>query len=182
MVQVRTRKFASEIYWPLAKEKVKYYSLPTAFMRVLQSPDMLFMDIPWKTGGWGFYLPMIIMVLEPCVWLETISHTTDHLFGFSFSWSPPLIAIHINRVGFLHLPTFTTYLCRYTAKISTVDMHQSDLWSEIRIRPDLIYIMGSKIKIRKQMEIFEDEKVMTQIYIFFCTLLLPFYTISRLLL
>ena len=132
LVQVRTRKFASEIYWPLAKEKVKYYSLPTAFMRVLQSPDMLFMDIPWKTGGWGFYLPMIIMVLEPCVWLETISHTTDHLFGFSFSWSPPLIAIHINRVGFLHLPTFTTYLCRYTAKISTVDMHQSDLWSEIR--------------------------------------------------
>ena len=108
----------------------KYYLLlPTAFMRVLQSPDMLFMDIPWKTGGWGFYLPMIIMVLEPCVWLETISHTTDHLFGFSFSWSPPLIAIHINRVGFLHLPTFTTYLCtcRYTAKISTVDMHQSDL-------------------------------------------------------
>ena len=116
----------------------KYYSLPTAFMRVLQSPDMLFMDIPWKTGGWGFYLPMIIMVLEPCVWLETISHTTDHLFGFSFSWSPPLIAIHINRVGFLHLPTFTTYLCRYTAKISTVDMHQSELWSEIRIRTDLI--------------------------------------------
>ena len=48
-------------------------------------PCMSRMNGPLSLGGEVFYLPMIIMVLEPCVWLETISHTTDHLFGFSFS-------------------------------------------------------------------------------------------------
>ena len=37
--------------------------------------------------------------------------------------------------------------------------------------------MGNKIKIRKQMEIFEDEKVMMEIYCF-CNWLLPLYTID----